>query len=304
MKPVGIIGFGVMGSAAGRQILEAGYPLCVFEVAQPAIDRAVTMGAAMAASPAELAIACPVVLMFLPGPRHVVDCVSGEDGLLYSASPGCVIVDHSKVDPGTTQAMAYGDVEGTRFMYSVADIECQAALSDVVAGFTLFQQTRDPAFAKRMRELNPNIVLLPYRIAGEAGFEDPDWGRQDSGVEIEEDYMSGIADEWIVKTADGRDAGDLAWTFIKKLNIYDSCPVVEGLTFNGIFAPKTTPKPVVDRLSEIIRTALTKQAAVDQLAALGSQARGSTPEQFTDFLRAETKKWGELVKAADIKSSE
>jgi len=81
-------------------------------------------------------------------------------------------------------------------------------------------------------------------------------------------------------------------------------PEVEGLTFNGIFAPKATPKPVVERLSEIIRTALTKQAAVDQFAALGSQAHGSTPEQFTDFLRAETKKWGELVKAANIKSSE
>jgi len=81
-------------------------------------------------------------------------------------------------------------------------------------------------------------------------------------------------------------------------------PEVEGVTFNGIFAPKATPKPVVERLSEVIRTALTKQAAVDQLAALGSQARGSTPEQFTDFLRAETKKWGELVKAANIKSSE
>ena len=133
---------------------------------------------------------------------------------------------------GTTHAMAYGDVEGRRFMYSVTDIEQRASLSDVVVGFTLFQQTRDPAFAKRLRELNPNIVLLPYRIAGEAGFEDPDWGRRDSGGEIEEDYMSGIADEWIVKTTDGRDAGDLAWTFIKKLNIYDSCPVVQGQTFN------------------------------------------------------------------------
>jgi len=81
-------------------------------------------------------------------------------------------------------------------------------------------------------------------------------------------------------------------------------PEVDGVTFNGIFAPKAASKPVVGRLSEVIRAALTKQAAVDQLAALGSQARGSTPEQFTDFLRAETKKWGELVKAANIKSSE
>jgi tripartite-type tricarboxylate transporter receptor subunit TctC len=81
-------------------------------------------------------------------------------------------------------------------------------------------------------------------------------------------------------------------------------PEVEGVTFNGIFATKATPKPVVERLSAVIRAALMKQAAIDQLAALGSQARGSTPEELTDFLRVETKKWGELVKAANIKSSE
>ena len=60
-------------------------------------------------------------------------------------------------------------------------------------------------------------------------------------------------------------------------------PEVEGVTFNGIFAPKATPKPVVEKLSAAIRAALEKKTAVDQLAALGSQARGSTPEEFTRF---------------------
>ena len=81
-------------------------------------------------------------------------------------------------------------------------------------------------------------------------------------------------------------------------------PEVEGVTFNGIFAPKSTPKPIVDRLSAAIRTALEKKTAVDRLAALGSQAKGSSPEEFTRFLLAETKKWGELVQAANIKSPE
>ena len=54
----------------------------------------------------------------------------------------------------------------------------------------------------------------------------------------------------------------------------------------------------------VIRAALEKQAAVDQLAALGSQARGSTPEEFTRFLQGETKRWGELVRTANIKSPE
>ena len=81
-------------------------------------------------------------------------------------------------------------------------------------------------------------------------------------------------------------------------------PEVEGVTFNGIFAPKATPKPVVEKLSAAIRAALAKPAAIDQLAAVGSQARGSTPDEFTRFLADETRKWGDLVTTASIKSSE
>jgi tripartite-type tricarboxylate transporter receptor subunit TctC len=57
-------------------------------------------------------------------------------------------------------------------------------------------------------------------------------------------------------------------------------------------------------LSGAVRVALEKKPAIDQLAALGSQARGSTTEEFTRFLEAETKKWGDLVRIANIKSSE
>ena len=81
-------------------------------------------------------------------------------------------------------------------------------------------------------------------------------------------------------------------------------PEVDGVTFNGIFAPKATPRPVIERLSGVVRAALQKQNAIDQLAALGSQARGSTPEEFGRFLQDETRKWGELVRAANIKSPE
>jgi tripartite-type tricarboxylate transporter receptor subunit TctC len=79
---------------------------------------------------------------------------------------------------------------------------------------------------------------------------------------------------------------------------------VEGVTFNGIFAPKNTPKPIIERLSTAIRTALEKKTVIDQFAALGSQARASTPEEFARFLMDETKKWGDLVKTANIRSSE
>jgi tripartite-type tricarboxylate transporter receptor subunit TctC len=81
-------------------------------------------------------------------------------------------------------------------------------------------------------------------------------------------------------------------------------PEVEGTTFNGIFAPKRTPDAIVARLSAVIRAALEKKAAADQLAALGSAARASTPAEFTRFLQEETAKWGDLVKRANIKAAE
>lgn len=106
MEPVGLIGFGVMGSEAGRKVLEAGHPLSVYDLTPSSTDKAAKMGASIAQSPSDLANACAVILMFLPGPAQVIDCVGGENGLLNAASRGSVIVDHSTIDPGTTEAMA------------------------------------------------------------------------------------------------------------------------------------------------------------------------------------------------------
>ena len=46
-------------------------------------------------------------------------------------------------------------------------------------------------------------------------------------------------------------------------------PDVQGVTFNGVFAPKATPRPIVDKLSATIRAALAKPGTMQQLAALG-----------------------------------
>lgn len=81
-------------------------------------------------------------------------------------------------------------------------------------------------------------------------------------------------------------------------------PDVQGITFNGIFAPKATPRPVIDRLSAAIRAALQKKDVADKLAAVGSEPRGSTPEEFTAFLEFESRKWAEVMKQANIKVSE
>ncbi len=73
-------------------------------------------------------------------------------------------------------------------------------------------------------------------------------------------------------------------------------PDVQGVTFNGIFAPKATPPAVIERLSAAVRDALKKEEVVAKLAALGSEARGSTPQEFTQFLQQESQKWADVMK--------
>ena len=81
-------------------------------------------------------------------------------------------------------------------------------------------------------------------------------------------------------------------------------PEVQGTTFNGLFAPKGTPPAVIDKLSTVIRAALEKKEVVAKLSDLGSEARGSTPQEFTKFLADETAKWTDVMQRANIKVPE
>ena len=106
MKVVAMIGFGVMGQAMGRKIHEAGYDLRVFDVDSNAMSLAEAMGARTASSPADAAKDAEVIVLFLPNPSIVAECVAGEDGVLRNARAGAVVVDMSTVAPEGSKRMA------------------------------------------------------------------------------------------------------------------------------------------------------------------------------------------------------
>ena len=83
-----------------------------------------------------------------------------------------------------------------------------------------------------------------------------------------------------------------------------ACPTCRASPSTALFAPKGTPPAVVDKLSAAIRAALEKKSVVDKLGELGSEARGSTPEEFTKFLEQETAKWTDVMQKANIKVQE
>jgi len=69
----------------------------------------------------------------------------------------------------------------------------------------------------------------------------------------------------------------------------------------GVLGPKDMPKAVVQRLQKEIALALQSPDMKAQLAAMGAEAVGSTPERFTAYIASEIQKYAKLVKAAGVK---
>ncbi|PPE71112.1 tripartite tricarboxylate transporter substrate binding protein [Caldimonas thermodepolymerans] len=66
------------------------------------------------------------------------------------------------------------------------------------------------------------------------------------------------------------------------------------------YVPAGTPAPVVQRLNELLRRATNGPAAKAFFEASGSEPFTGTPEELAQFQAAETRKWGEIIKAAGI----
>jgi tripartite-type tricarboxylate transporter receptor subunit TctC len=71
----------------------------------------------------------------------------------------------------------------------------------------------------------------------------------------------------------------------------------------GVFAPAATPRAVVDRISNEIARALKLPDVTDQLQSQGAEARPSTPDEFTSFVRAKIEAARQVATSAGIRAS-
>jgi tripartite-type tricarboxylate transporter receptor subunit TctC len=75
---------------------------------------------------------------------------------------------------------------------------------------------------------------------------------------------------------------------------------VESGTWNAIVAPPKTPPAIVAKLSQGINEALNDPEVKAHLTELSLQPVGGTPEQTGAFIREETQRWGDLIRAAHV----
>jgi hypothetical protein len=116
------------------------------------------------------------------------------------------------------------------FYYTRQQIEEGAAFADIIGNYGLGNQSSDPDFARRMRVLNPNIVILPGVFASEIfnTVPPPNFGN----TSINYDYVKSLPLDWIVTGSSGNPAADQTFGNIWKMDFSQFCPMVGGSVFN------------------------------------------------------------------------
>jgi tripartite-type tricarboxylate transporter receptor subunit TctC len=73
------------------------------------------------------------------------------------------------------------------------------------------------------------------------------------------------------------------------------------VVWHGIYAPKGTPKPVLDRVNAALKVALKDATVRQRMADLGAEIvpeSKQTPEGLRTWLKSETDRWGTVIRAA------
>ena len=75
-------------------------------------------------------------------------------------------------------------------------------------------------------------------------------------------------------------------------------------TWYGVLAPHGTPQSVIDTLNREIVGLLKTPAFREQLATRGLTPDITTPQEFSDFMRAEINKWAGVIRDAGIQQED
>src|SRR5437762_2470899 len=69
----------------------------------------------------------------------------------------------------------------------------------------------------------------------------------------------------------------------------------------GIFAPASTPRPVIDKLQRELAAVLRTAFVRERYAVLGIEPVGNSPQEFGDQVRADLARWEKVVRAANVR---
>jgi 3-hydroxyisobutyrate dehydrogenase-like beta-hydroxyacid dehydrogenase len=106
MQRIGFIGLGLMGQPMSRRLLEAGYPMAVWNRTPEKAAPQLALGAQWANSPRAVAQASEIVITMVTDSAASEAVLCGKDGVLEGARPRLAVIDMSSIAPEVSRSIA------------------------------------------------------------------------------------------------------------------------------------------------------------------------------------------------------
>src|SRR5260370_39175507 len=108
-KPhIGFLGLGHMGTPMAQRLLDAGYPLTVYDHTTERAEQFAPGRAGVAKTPREAAERSDVLILMLSDDAAVREVLLGEQGALDGLPRGAAVIDKSTVSPEVNRSVAEG----------------------------------------------------------------------------------------------------------------------------------------------------------------------------------------------------
>ncbi len=103
---IGFFGVGNMGGPMAGHLVKAGHQVRVYDLNEALLQNVVQQGAEAGQSPAHTAKGAEVGVSMLPSAAAVRGLYLGDQGLLATLQEGCLVIDCSTIDAGTSRTVA------------------------------------------------------------------------------------------------------------------------------------------------------------------------------------------------------
>jgi tripartite-type tricarboxylate transporter receptor subunit TctC len=74
----------------------------------------------------------------------------------------------------------------------------------------------------------------------------------------------------------------------------------EASTFTGLFAPSSTPRPLVEKLGAALKKALANETVRERYRGMGVEIIDMTQSEFDGYVRADFEKWRRVAREGNI----
>ncbi|RZK36713.1 MAG: NAD(P)-dependent oxidoreductase [Pedobacter sp.] len=160
---IGFIGLGKMGVPMAQNLIKAGHELFVYNRSAAKADSLVAEGARFINTPADLLTQCEVVILMVADDKATQDIITGENGLISSATTGKIIINMSTVSPAISKKMTSLLAENNAFYI---DAPVSGSLKQALEGSLVIMAGGDKATFEKVKPLFDVLGKLALRVGG------------------------------------------------------------------------------------------------------------------------------------------